>query len=154
MTRVASWLGINARFLKPILIPIAVWLDDWLGHGIRNPLKKWWLDMEIVDGHAVEPTKGVNQRDLNLKHKIDPVEQKMAYYHASDMPPPNSVEPVMVDRKAALKAKELLETPLEALARVAAGGPKPKHYIPTPPLENQEVQIEELKKKDLWWGKN
>ncbi len=154
MTRVASWLGINARFLKPILIPIAVWLDDWLGHGIRNPLKKWWLDMEIVDGHAVEPTKGVNQRDLNLKHKIDPVEQKMAYYHASDMPPPNSVEPVMVDRKAALKAKELLETPLEALARVAAGGPKPKHYIPTPPLENQEVQIEELKKKDLWWGKH
>jgi len=53
MTRVASWLGINARFLKPFIIPIAVWLDDWLGHGIRNPLKKWWLDLEIVDGNAV-----------------------------------------------------------------------------------------------------
>ena len=154
MTRVASWFGINVRFMKPILIPIAVWLDDWLGHGIRNPLKKWWLDMEIVDGNAIAPRKGVNQRDLNLKHKINPAEQKMAYYHASDMPPPNSGEPVIVDRKAALKAKELLETPLEALARVAIGGAKPKHYIPTPPLENLEDQDPEMKKKDLWWGKN
>ena len=122
--------------MKPILVPIAVWLDDWLGHGIRNPLKKWWLDMEIVDGHAVEPRKGVNQRDLNLDHKIDPEKQKMAYYHASDMPPPNSVEPVMVNRKSALEAQKLLETPLEALARLAVGGAKPAHYIPTPPLEN------------------
>ena len=154
MTRMASWFGINVRFMKPILVPIAVWLDDWLGNGIRNPLKKWWLDMEIVDGHAVEPRKGVNQRDLNLKHKIDPTEQKMAYYHASDMPPPNAVEPFMVDRKAALKAKDLLETPLEALARVAIGGAKPKHYIPTPPLETSVDQSSEAKKKDLWWGKN
>jgi hypothetical protein len=110
--------------------------------------------MEIVDGHAIEPRKGVNQRDLNLKHKIDPTEQKIAYYHASDMPPPNAVEPFIVDRKAALKAKDLLETPLEALARVAIGGAKPKHYIPTPPLETSVDQSSEAKKKDLWWGKN
>ncbi|MFP6712684.1 MAG: reductive dehalogenase domain-containing protein [Rhodospirillales bacterium] len=135
MTRVASWFGVNVRFMKPILVPIAVWADDWLGHGIRNPLKKWWLDLEIVDGHAIEPRKGVNERDLDLDHKIDPAEQKMAYYHASDMPPPNASEPVGVDRKAALKAKELLETPAEALARIAAGGAKPAHYTPTPPLE-------------------
>jgi ferredoxin len=154
MTRMASWFGINVRFMKPILVPIAVWLDDWLGNGIRNPLKKWWLDMEIVDGHAIEPRKGVNQRDLNVKHKINPAEQKMAYYHASDMPPPNALEPFMVDRKAALKAKELLETPLEALARVAIGGAKPKHYIPTPPLDVLGSQSSEVKKKDLWWGKN
>jgi len=154
MTRMASWFGINVRFMKPVLVPIAVWLDDWLGHGIRNPLKKWWIDMEIVDGHNVEPRKGVNQRDLNLKHKIKPEEQKMAYYHASDMPPPNSAEPIMVDRKAALKAKELLETPLEALARVAAGGAKPKHYIPTPPLDAINANSSEVKKKDLWWGQN
>ncbi len=154
MTRMASWFGINVRFMKPILVPIAVWLDDWLGNGIRNPLKKWWLDMEIVDGNAIEPRKGVNQRDLNLKHKINPDEQKMAYYHASDMPPPNSIEPVMIDRKAALKAKELLETPLEALARVAVGGAKPKHYIPTPPLDRQDDLSSDAKKKDLWWGKN
>ena len=140
--------------MKPLLVPIAVWLDDWLGHGIRNPLKKWWLDMEIVDGNAIEPSKGVNQRDLNIKHKVDPTEQKIAYYHANDMPPPNSTDAVVIDRKAALKAKELLETPLEALARIAAGEAKPKHYIPTPPLDNLKGPGSEVKKKDLWWGKN
>jgi reductive dehalogenase len=149
MTRMASWFGINVRFMKPFLVPIAVWLDDALGNGIRNPLKKWWLDLEIVDGHAITPRKGVNQRDLNLDHKINPNEQKMAYYHASDMPPPNSSAPVVVNRKAGLKAKALLETPLEALVRVAAGGPTPDHYIPTPPLETVG-DGDEGKKNGIW----
>ena len=80
-----------------------VWLDDWLGHGIRNPLKKWWLDLEIVDGNAIHPRKGVNERDLNLKHKIDPKNQKIAYYHASAMPPPNAKIPILINRDKALK---------------------------------------------------
>ncbi len=133
-TRVASWCGVNVRWLKPLLVPIAVKLDDALGHGVRNPVKKWWLDMEIVDGKCIDPPKGVNQRDLNLDHKIDPAEQKMAYYHANAMPPPDAADPVGIDRKAALKATELLETPAEALARRAAGKPKPAHYNPTPAL--------------------
>jgi len=149
MTRIASWFGVNVRFMKPVLVPIAVWLDDWLGHGIRNPLKKWWLDMEIVDGEVVEPRKGVNERDLNLSHKINPEEQKMAYYHASSMPPPNATEPVSVDRKAALKAKELLETPEDALNRVANGGGKPKHYIPTPAI-NKKLDTKKAEKVGIW----
>lgn len=139
-TQVASWLGINARWLKPVLIPIAVKLDDWLGHGIRNPAKKWWLDLEIVDGVCVKPRKGVNQRDLDLKRNIDPATQKIAYYNANAMPPPNSHGiPVIPNRKEAIAAAALLETPDEARARVAAGGPTPAHYIPTPPLEESEV---------------
>ncbi|OGT82663.1 MAG: hypothetical protein A3H91_05595, partial [Gammaproteobacteria bacterium RIFCSPLOWO2_02_FULL_61_13] len=47
--QVASWLGVNAMWLKPLLVPIATRLDDWFGHGVRNPAKKWWLDLEIVD---------------------------------------------------------------------------------------------------------
>ena len=132
-TRIASWCGVNVRWLKPLLVPIAVWLDDKLGHGVRNPVKKWWLDLEMVDGKCVHPPKGVNQRDLNLDHKIDPAEQKMAYYHADVMPPPDSAEPVLIDRKAALKAKVLLESPDEARARVASGKPKPAHYTSVAP---------------------
>ena len=41
--------------------------------------------------------------------------------------------PVKADRKAALAAGDLLETPEEARERVARGGPKPEHYEPTPP---------------------
>ncbi|MCH8070944.1 MAG: Fe-S protein [Proteobacteria bacterium] len=139
-TQVASWLGINARWTKPYLVPIATRLDDWLGHGIRNPHKKWWLDLEIVDGVCVEPRKGVNKRDLNLNRFIDAKTQKIAYYNANQMPPPNSHGMVfMPKRKEAIAAGKLLETPDEALARVKAGGAKPLHYVPTPPLPESEL---------------
>ena len=132
MTRIASWFGVNVRWMKPLLVPIAVWLDDALRHGVRNPRKKWWLDLEIIDGACVLPTKGVNQRDLNLDHVIKPAEQKMAYYHANMMPAPDQGDPVTVDRKGAMAAGALLESPDEAVARRKAGGAIPAHYTPTP----------------------
>jgi ferredoxin len=114
-TQVASWLGINARWLKPFLVP-------------------------IVDGVCVEPPHGVNKRDLDLKRYIDPQKQKIAYYNADVMPPPNSHGiPNIPKRKDAIAAGALLETPAEALARVKAGGPKPKHYVPTPPIPESEL---------------
>jgi ferredoxin len=140
-TQFASWLGINARWLKPLLIPLATRLDDLMGHGVRNPAKKWWLDLEIVDGICVTPRKGVNERDLDLNRKIDPATQKIAYYNANVMPPPNSYGmPIFPNRKAAIAAARLLETPDEARARVASGGQKPAHYIPTPPLKESGLQ--------------
>lgn len=142
MTRVASWFGVNQRWAKPLLVPIAVWLDDFLRHGVRNPVKKWWLDLEIVDGVCVEPQKGVNQRDLNLNHKIDPAEQKMAYYHANVMPRANQSEPVKPERKEALAAAALLESPAEALTRRTAGKPRPTHYIPPKSEGDADVKLE------------
>jgi ferredoxin len=139
-TQVASWLGINARWLKPYLVPVAVRLDDWLGHGVRNPAKKWWLDLEIVDGVCVEPRKGVNQRDLDLDRHVDAGTQKIAYYNANVMPPPNSHGiAIFPNRKEAIAAASMLETPAEARARVASGGPTPAHYVPTPPLDESEI---------------
>ena len=139
-TQVASWLGINARWLKPYLVPIAVKLDDWLGHGVRNPKKKWWLDLEIVDGICVEPRKGVNQRDLDLDRHVEPGKQKIAYYNANVMPPPNAHGiPVFPNRKEAIAAAKILETPDEARQRIQQGGPTPAHYIPTPPYSQDEM---------------
>jgi len=139
-TQVASWLGINARWLKPLLVPIATRLDDWLGHGIRNPAKRWWLDLEIVNGVCVEPRKGVNERDLDLNRHIDADKQKIAYYNANVMPPPNSHGiAYLPNRKEAIAAGALLETPDEARARVKAGGAKPEHYVPTPPIPENEL---------------
>jgi reductive dehalogenase len=139
-TQVASWLGIHARWLKPVLVPIATRLDDWLGHGVRNPAKRWWLDLEIVDGICVLPRKGVNERDLDMKRHIDASKQKIAYYNANVMPPPNSDGiPYLPNRKEALAAAQLLETPDEARVRVKAGGAKPLHYIPTPPIPESEL---------------
>ncbi len=133
LTRIASWCGINARWLKPVLVPLAVWLDDFIGNGTRNPVKKWWLDLEIVDGVCVEPVAGVNRRDIDTSLNIDPAKQKMAVYHANMMPVPNDTNKQPVDRKAAMAAVKLAETPAEALARRARGEGPPAHYIPTPP---------------------
>ncbi len=47
---------------------------------------------------------------------------------------------IAVNRKEAKAAAAKLETPESARARRAAGGVKPKHYIPIPPL-NQDNKI-------------
>lgn len=118
LTRVASWMGVNAMWAKPLLVPAAVRLDDALGHGKRNLVKKWWLDLEIVDGVCVVP-RGVNERDIDPAREagLDPARQKIAYYPADAMPAPDHAGPVPVDRKAALAAAERLETPAAARAR-------------------------------------
>ena len=133
LQRIASWCGVNAFWLKPLLVPIAVKLDDWLGNGKRNPVKKWWLDLEVVNGVCVVPPKGTNQRDLDLDHVVDPAKQPIAFYPANVMPVPNDNTPQPVDRKAALAAAARIETPAEALARRARGEPAPAEYSPTPP---------------------
>ena len=80
LTRIASWLGVNAMWLKPLMVPIATRLDDWLGNGRRNPVKKWWFDHEMVDGITVDPPKGTNERDIDPSARSIAAKQKMAYY--------------------------------------------------------------------------
>ncbi len=98
--RIASWLGINAMWLKPLLIPIAVWLDDALGNGTRVPGQKWWLDLEYRDDKLVVP-KGVNERDIDVNKKR-PKNQRIAIYTAEDNPPGDFKEIFPLDRHAAL----------------------------------------------------
>ncbi|MCE2481559.1 MAG: Fe-S protein, partial [Alphaproteobacteria bacterium] len=109
LTRAASWLGVNAMFLKPLMVPFAAWFDDWIGNGRRNPAKKWWFDHVIVDGAARAPEK-TNRRDLDLDRGVDPATQRIAYYPAAAMRPPDLAAPRPVDRKAALAAAKRLET--------------------------------------------
>ena len=135
LTRLASWMGIHAGPLKPLMAPAAAKIDDLLGHGRRNPVKKWWIDLEVVDGEAILPPKGVNERDLDVKRRLDPAKQKIAYYTADLMPPGNQYDtPFPVDRKAALAKAGELETVEEAKDRNSRGGPKPASCEPTPPV--------------------
>ena len=73
---------------------------------------------------------------LDLDHKIDPAKQKMAYYNADLMPPPDQTEPFAVDRKQAMAAGAKLETPADARMRKARGGAPPTHYLPTRPIKS------------------
>jgi hypothetical protein len=132
LPRLSSWLGVNAMFLKKLMVPLAVQVDDVLGNGRRNPANKWWFDHKVVGDHVVEP-RGVNKREIEPSRKFDPARQRMAYYNADMMPPPDAPAPVPVDRKAALAARDRLETPEEARIRVAVGGRAPDHYSSIPP---------------------
>ena len=127
-------------WLKPLLVPVAVYLDDKLGYGTRNPNKKWWLDLEFINGVGQPPVKGTNERDLDLDKKIPLDKHVIAYYPASTMPPPDCEEAYSADRKTAMAQQ--LETPEEAQARRAAGGAKPLIYVPTPP-RNPELLPED-----------
>ncbi|MGD8325052.1 MAG: reductive dehalogenase domain-containing protein, partial [Gammaproteobacteria bacterium] len=137
--RVGTWLGVNARWLKPILVPMAVFLDDRLGYGRRNPHKKWWLDLEMDDGVCHVPGKGSNERELDLERAVPPPNHKVAYYSANVIPPPGHPGPWKADRKAALASAAQLETPAAARRRSAAGGARPEIYVPTPPRASGTV---------------
>ena len=133
--RVGSWLGINARWLKKWLVPIAVKFDDLLGYGRRNPAKRWWLDLEIVDD-AVQTPRGTNERDLDLTRDTTGKKSPVGYYHAADMPLPDAKQPVPTNHREAIKRASLVETPDEARSRVAEAGPRPKHYIAARELQD------------------
>lgn len=145
LTRIGSWLGVHARWLKPVMVPFATWIDDFLGNGMRNPVKKWWYDHETIDGIAVDPPKGTSQRDIDPTRKFDAEKQKMAYYHASMMPPPDQQEAFVPDRKTAMASSAFMETPEAAQTRAAKGGKTPEHYIAAPPVGQKKTADSETR---------
>jgi ferredoxin len=93
--------------------------DDEAGNGRRNPVKRWWFDLEMIDGVAVKPA-GTNERDLNLgrEQKLASI-QKLALY-PPQLQPKGGVtvsETVPVDRPAGLKLYATAESPDAARAR-------------------------------------
>jgi hypothetical protein len=84
--------------------------DDLQSNGARNPVKKWWFDLEVVDGIALHPRAGTNARDLSLgrEEKLAKL-QKLAIFPPELQPVGGTTldEVVPVDRDAgqALYAK-------------------------------------------------
>ncbi len=131
--RLGTWLGVNARWLKPLLVPLAVYLDDKLRYGTRNPIKRWWQDLEMVQGVARTP-KATNERDIDVDQDTSGAKSPIGYYHAADMPAPNSKELVSANHKEAIARAASIETVAQALERRANNGSVPSHYIPTASL--------------------
>ena len=86
----------------------------------------------LIDGVCVTPRAGTNQRDLDLDKQMDPSKQKIAYYHANMMPPPDQQGPHPVDRKAALAAAALLESPAAGVATPQGGRQDARALHPDP----------------------
>jgi len=106
----------------PTARPWIIRQDDLTGAGSRNLAKRWWFDLEVIDGVAVVPPAGTNEHGLNLGRdaRLAPT-QKLAFFPPALQPRGGTTlaEVVPVDRAAGLKAYQEAETPEAARARLA-----------------------------------
>jgi ferredoxin len=110
------WLSIEVPAARQALIDH----DDAVHGGARNPVKRWWFDLEIVDGVAIAPPAGSNERDLDPTRgdKLAAV-QKLAFY-PPDLQPAGGTTlqtVVQIDRRAGQAAYAAAETPEAARRR-------------------------------------
>lgn len=94
--------------------------DDRTRGGERNPVKRWWFDLEIVDGVAVHPAAGTNERDLDPGREARlAAGQKLACFPPALQPAGGTTvqTPVPLDRSAGLAAYAAAETPAAARRR-------------------------------------
>ena len=107
--RLAMWAAIKLPFARRFLI----WLDDALGYGRRNPVKKWWLDLVREGGKVVAP-RATNARDLVLDRAVDSGNDKVAVYPVEKLPGASESGTAPVDRKAGLADTKIAERRLRS----------------------------------------
>lgn len=104
-------------------------LDDMLGNGSINPVKKWWWDLEMVnEGPYTIPLHDANTRELQTKLEIKFSDQTLAVYPANLLPPPYPF-PYPMDREAAIEAYQNMITADEHKRRRAAGIAPEHQYL-------------------------
>jgi ferredoxin-NADP reductase len=115
--------------------PLAA-LDDRLGRGAINPVKKWWWDIE-ADPKTMQyvRAKQVHARGLNLQLDLEYEDQTLAVYPADVMPLPFPVaQPI--NREQGIARYRSLLTPAaykERLARGETEGLAPRARVPEGP---------------------
>lgn len=100
--------------------PAIIAMDDVLQNGKRNLIKRWWFDLEVVDGIVTTPA-GTNERDLNLDRDAKLGQnQKLAMFPPRLQPVGGTTldEIVPVDRTAGLDAYANAEPPANARTRL------------------------------------
>ncbi len=93
--------------------------DDQIGAGMRNSVKRWWFDLEIVNGVCVSPS-GVNERDLDLGRTNKLAQnQKLVFFppHLQPRTVTTIATTVPLDREAGLDAYAHAEKPSQAKKR-------------------------------------
>ena len=95
------WLSIE----HPELAATIAHQDDLLGNGGRNPVKRWWFDLEVVDGVAGHPLAGINERELDLGRMRLGDKQKLAMFPPELQPTGGTTiaQVVPVDRECGLR---------------------------------------------------
>ncbi|GIX13131.1 MAG: hypothetical protein KatS3mg118_1090 [Paracoccaceae bacterium] len=124
-------------------------LDDRLGRGGLNPVKKWWWDIEIDEAGGYGPARHpVNARDLQPDLEVRYEDQTLAVYPANLAPHPWPY-PFPMDREAGINAYRALIGAAEYRARLARGdteGLAHEYRIPgdSPVLKTRVTKVERM----------
>ena len=113
--------------------PVLAKLDDKLGNGGLNDVKKWWWDLELnpETGSYQAPAKPVNRRELQTDFDLKHEDQTLAVYPAHLVPWPWPY-PFPMDREAGIKAYQDLICAGEYKSRLAKGDTAGlTHQLPT-----------------------
>jgi len=126
------WAAMNL----PSAAPTLARLDDRLGRGAINPVKKWWWDIELNPKTMQYVRAGdTHKRGLNTDLDLKYEDQTLAVYPADVMPPPYPIIHPL-NREAGIARYKALLTPAEYKARLAQGeteGLAPQARIPDGP---------------------
>ena len=129
------WAAMNI----PAAAPALAKLDDLIGNGGLNDIKKWWWDLELQDDGAYRPTdKPLNRRDLQKDLDLKYEDQTLAVYPAPLAPPPWPY-PFPMDREAGIAAYEAMISATEYRDRLAKGDTSMIHKFTVPSREDAPV---------------
>ncbi|RFP91091.1 reductive dehalogenase [Rhodobacteraceae bacterium 63075] len=110
-----------AAMKAPALAKPLAKLDDMVGNGGLNDVKKWWWDIELQDDGSYRPSvHDLNRRDLQKDLDLRYEDQTLAVYPAPLAPHPWAY-PFPMDREAGIKAYESLVTAGDYRRRIADG---------------------------------
>ena len=105
----------------PAAAPVLAKLDDRIGNGSLNEVKKWWWDIELDEsGGYRAPKQPVNRRDLQTDLDLKFEDQTLAVYPAPLAPHPYPY-PFPMDREAGIEAYEAMIPAKEYRERLARG---------------------------------
>ena len=112
------WLAMRAPWAAKYLAK----LDDLVGNGEVNPVKKWWWDLELEPGRRQDYRQAtqVNARPLQKNLKLKAEDQTLAVYPAPLTPPPYPA-PFPMDREKGIAAFKALLSPSEHKKRLVSG---------------------------------
>lgn len=142
------WAASNLPGAAPLLAK----LDDAMGNGGLNDVKKWWWDIELTDAGAYRPTPHpVNRRDLQTDLDLKYEDQTLAVYPA-DLAPPPWPYPFPMDREAGIAAYQAMIPATEYRKRIAEGDMSIVHRYAVPgdaPVIRVEVTTAEKMTPDV-----
>ena len=108
------WAAMNLPFTRKWIAK----LDDKVGNGRINPVKKWWWNHDTDEEGNIIWAKKTNERQISFRASLSPEKQKLACYPAEIATPPVSETPVIPDRKLGVEKYKAAESPETYKARL------------------------------------